>query len=162
RAPGVVAHLLRPRGHRDRRLPGGELERVEVQPALPALVDDVERRDDHRRGGAALADDDDLRRGRAGRALAEVGRDHEVDAGRMWTIVIAVLSASAVTGALRLASPSSSWSLILPFVITFLGVGIALFRWVSKRVEPVIQGAQKHLVGGRRELALKTLRDGMA
>ncbi len=79
----------------------------------------------------------------------------------MLTILLALVAAVAVTFGIHEASPRSSWSLILPFLTVFLGVLVLAVRQVAKKVEPIIKGAEKHLMGGRRELALKALRDGL-
>ncbi len=80
----------------------------------------------------------------------------------MWTILLAFLAASAVTGGLKLAFPHSSWSLIFPFLVTLVAAAALLLRRVGKKLEPIMKQAEKHLLGGRRELALKSLDEGMA
>src|SRR5262245_33229368 len=42
-----------------------------------------------------------------------------------------------------------------------LAVAIFLFRRVGKLVNPFVEEAQRHMQGGRRELALKSLRDAL-
>jgi tetratricopeptide (TPR) repeat protein len=80
----------------------------------------------------------------------------------MLTIFLALVAATLVTGGIKYEFPSASWSLIFPFVAVFLGAAIVAARQVSKRIEPLIKTTEKHLLGGRRELALKTLRDGLS
>jgi|SRR5579871_343861 len=79
----------------------------------------------------------------------------------MLTIVFALFAAAAVTGGLKLAFPHSSWSLIFPFVVAFIGATALSLRRVGKKLEPLVKQAEKHLLGGRRELALKSLREGL-
>ncbi len=79
----------------------------------------------------------------------------------MLTIVLALLSALAVTGALKLAFVHSTWSLLFPFLVTLVAVAVLLMRRMSQRLEPLIEETQRHLAGGRRELALKSLREGL-
>jgi tetratricopeptide (TPR) repeat protein len=80
----------------------------------------------------------------------------------MLTIALALAAAFAVTGAIKLAFVHSTWSLILPFSLTFVGVVVVALRRVGKKLEPIMEEAQRHILGGRRELALTSLRSGFA
>jgi tetratricopeptide (TPR) repeat protein len=80
----------------------------------------------------------------------------------MLTIAIALAAGLAVAGGLKLVFVHSSFGLILPFLATFVGVAIVLIRRVGKRLEPVMKETERHLMAGRRELALKSLNEGMA
>ncbi|MSP62587.1 MAG: tetratricopeptide repeat protein [Myxococcales bacterium] len=79
----------------------------------------------------------------------------------MLTLLIALLAAVAVTGGLKLAFATASWSLIFPFLLTLVGVLILMFQVVGRRIQPIVKEAERHLLGARRELALKSLRDGL-
>lgn len=80
----------------------------------------------------------------------------------MWTILISLAVGFAVGGALRASQLiHSSVAAILPGVLASLVAAIFLFRRVAGRITPIVEGAQKHLQGGRREMALQTLRDGL-
>src|SRR5207253_2496619 len=50
---------------------------------------------------------------------------------------------------------------ITPGVIATIVAAIILMRRIGKMINPVVEEAQNHLKGGRRELALKSLRDGL-
>lgn len=79
----------------------------------------------------------------------------------MLSIFVALLAAVIATGAIKAGFPHSTWSLAFPFLVTFGGVLVFLMRRVGRLFEPVMKSAEKHLLGGRRELALKCLRDGL-
>lgn len=79
----------------------------------------------------------------------------------MLTLLIAFVAATLVSAGLNYAF-HSSWSLILPFLAVFIGVAILAVRQVAKRIEPLIKTAEKHLLGGRREMALASLREGLS
>ena len=55
----------------------------------------------------------------------------------------------------------SSWGVILPGFFATLGALILLMRRAGKKVMPLVEEAQRHMQGGRKELALKSLRDGL-
>src|SRR5690348_9996400 len=80
----------------------------------------------------------------------------------MLTIVLAAFVASLVSGGLKLVFPHSSWSLIFPFLVSFVAVIVFMLRRVGKRMEPMMKEAERHIMGGRRELALKSLEGGLA
>jgi tetratricopeptide (TPR) repeat protein len=79
----------------------------------------------------------------------------------MWTIVIASLAGLLVSTAVKLAVPESRWSLLFPFLLTVFGVGIFLLRRVKSRIDPLMKEVEKHILGGRREMALKSLEGGL-
>jgi tetratricopeptide (TPR) repeat protein len=78
------------------------------------------------------------------------------------SIVVAVLSGVVVGALFRLTGVSHSVAgAITPGVIAMVVAAIVLMRRVGKMVNPLIEQVQGHLKGGRRELALKALRDGL-
>jgi len=80
----------------------------------------------------------------------------------MWTIFISVAVGLVVGGGLRASGLiHSSLGAILPGFLAMLVAAILLFRRVAGRISPVVEEAQRHLQGGRRELALATLRGGL-
>lgn len=80
----------------------------------------------------------------------------------MLSIVVAILSGVVVGALFRLTHLVHSFAgTILPGVLATIVAAIFLFRRVSAMVNPVVEEAQRHLQGGRRELALKSLRDGL-
>jgi Flp pilus assembly protein TadD len=50
---------------------------------------------------------------------------------------------------------------ITPAVIATIVAAVLLMRRVGKRVQPIVEEAQRHLQAGRKELALKSLRAGL-
>ncbi len=80
----------------------------------------------------------------------------------MLSIVVAVLSGVVVGGLFRVTGLSHSIAgAITPGVIAMIIAVIFLMRRVGKMINPVVEEAQRHLQGGRQELALKSLRDGL-
>ncbi len=80
----------------------------------------------------------------------------------MLSIVVAVLSGVVVGGLFRLTGVTHSVAgAITPGVIATIVAVIFLMRRVGKMINPVVEEAQRHLQGGRAELALKSLRDGL-
>ena len=80
----------------------------------------------------------------------------------MLSIVVAVLSGVVVSALFRLTGLSHSIAgAITPGVIAMIVAVIFLMRRVGGMINPVVEEAQRHLQGGRRELALKSLRDGL-
>ena len=80
----------------------------------------------------------------------------------MWTIIIALATGALVGTGLRVSGAiHSTVAAILPGVLVTLIAGILLFRRVAGRITPLVEEAQRHLQGGRRELALSTLRAGL-
>ena len=80
----------------------------------------------------------------------------------MLSIVVAVLSGVAVGALFRLTHVVHTIpGAITPGVIALIVVAIVMFRRVGKLINPVVEEAQRHLQGGRNELALKSLREGL-
>ncbi|HEX4462017.1 MAG TPA: tetratricopeptide repeat protein [Polyangia bacterium] len=80
----------------------------------------------------------------------------------MLSIVVAILSGVVVGALFRLTHIVHSFAgTILPGVLATIVAAIFLFRRVSAMVNPVVEEAQRHLKGGRAELALKSLRDAL-
>lgn len=80
----------------------------------------------------------------------------------MLSIVVAILSGVVVAALFRLTGVSHSVAgAITPGVIATIVAVIVLMRRIGKMINPVVEEAQRHLQGGRRELALKSLRDGL-
>jgi tetratricopeptide (TPR) repeat protein len=78
------------------------------------------------------------------------------------SIVLAILSGVVVGAIFRLTGVSHSFAgAITPGVIAMIIAAIVLMRRIGKMINPVVEEAQRHLQGGRRELALKSLRDGL-
>jgi tetratricopeptide (TPR) repeat protein len=50
---------------------------------------------------------------------------------------------------------------ITPAVVAAVAAAILIMRRVGKQVQPVVEEAQRHLQGGRRELALKSLKQAL-
>jgi tetratricopeptide (TPR) repeat protein len=72
--------------------------------------------------------------------------------------LLAALLVSGLLSATRLLSPAGS---ILPGALVFVGVVLLLLRRTSQRIEPLVKEAEKHIAGGRAELALQTLDRGL-
>ncbi|MDB4968813.1 MAG: hypothetical protein JWN44_4502 [Myxococcales bacterium] len=80
----------------------------------------------------------------------------------MLSIVVAILSGVVVGGLFRLTGVTHSIAgAITPGVIATIIAAIVLMRRIGKMINPVVEEAQRHLQGGRRELALKALREGL-
>jgi tetratricopeptide (TPR) repeat protein len=78
------------------------------------------------------------------------------------SILVAVLSGAVVGALFRLTGITHSVAgAVTPGVIVTIVALIILMRRIGKMVNPVVEEAQCHLQGGRRELALKALRDGL-
>jgi tetratricopeptide (TPR) repeat protein len=78
------------------------------------------------------------------------------------SIVVAVLSGVVVGALFRLTGITHSIAgAITPGVIATIIAVILLMRRIGKMINPVVEEAQRHMQGGRRELALKSLRDGL-
>jgi tetratricopeptide (TPR) repeat protein len=78
------------------------------------------------------------------------------------SIVVAILSGVVVGAIFRLTGVTHSVAgAITPGVIATIVAAIILMRRIGKMINPVVEEAQRHLQGGRRELALKSLRDGL-
>jgi tetratricopeptide (TPR) repeat protein len=78
------------------------------------------------------------------------------------SILVAILSGVVVAALFRVTGVSHSVAgAITPGVIAMIIAVIFLMRRVGKMVNPVVEEAQRHLQGGRQELALKSLRDGL-
>lgn len=80
----------------------------------------------------------------------------------MLSILVAILSGVVVGAAFRLSGVTHSVAgAITPGVIATVIAVIFLMRRIGKMINPVVEEAQRHMQGGRRELALKSLRDGL-
>jgi tetratricopeptide (TPR) repeat protein len=78
------------------------------------------------------------------------------------SIVVAILSGAIVGALFRLTHIVHSFAgTILPGVLATIVAAIFLVRRVTAMVNPIVEEAQRHLQGGRRELALKSLRDAL-
>jgi hypothetical protein len=78
------------------------------------------------------------------------------------SIVVAVLSGVVVGALFRLTHVvHTTGGAILPGVLALAVVAIFMFRRIGKLINPIVEEAQRHLQGGRNELALKSLRDGL-
>jgi tetratricopeptide (TPR) repeat protein len=78
------------------------------------------------------------------------------------SIVVAILSGVVVGAVFRLTHLTHSLAgAITPGVIATIVAAIFILRRIGKVINPVVEEAQRHLQGGRRELALKSLRDGL-
>ncbi len=80
----------------------------------------------------------------------------------MLSIVLAIVSGVAVGALFRLTHVvHSTAGAITPGVIAMIVAAVIILRRIGKLINPVVEEAQRHLQGGRRELALKSLRDGL-
>ncbi|HZS41719.1 MAG TPA: hypothetical protein VFF06_33040 [Polyangia bacterium] len=80
----------------------------------------------------------------------------------MLTILCALLSGLVVGGIFRLSHlVHSTAGAITPAVIATVVAAVLLLRRAGKKIQPIVEEAQRHLQGGRRELALKSLRAGL-
>jgi tetratricopeptide (TPR) repeat protein len=84
----------------------------------------------------------------------------------MYTILIALLSGVLVGEGYWLAagalfSRHELWLAIALGVVGALGIAIVLLRRTGALLEPLMKSVEKHVIGGRRELALKALREGL-
>jgi len=78
------------------------------------------------------------------------------------SIVVALLSGLVVGLAFRLTGVTHSIAgAVTPGVIATVIAVIFLMRRVGKMINPVVEEAQRHMQGGRRELALQSLRSGL-
>lgn len=80
----------------------------------------------------------------------------------MLTIVVSLISGILVGALLRLTGAVHSIpGAILPALAVTLIAAVFLLRRLSKRIEPIVADAQRHMQGGRKEMALKALRSGL-
>jgi hypothetical protein len=79
----------------------------------------------------------------------------------MWTVA-ASLAAGVVAGLLSRLFLSSPWAAVPPAVTVAIVTAFFLLRWASQKLEPVMETVQKHLAGGRKELALSSLREALS
>lgn len=80
----------------------------------------------------------------------------------MLSIVVAILSGVVVAALFRVTGVvHSTAGAVTPGVIALIVAAIIILRRVGKMVNPVVEEAQRHLQGGRRELALKALQNGL-
>jgi tetratricopeptide (TPR) repeat protein len=80
----------------------------------------------------------------------------------MLTILVALISGAAVGGLFRAAHfVHTIPGAITPAVLATLVTAVLLLRRAGKRIQPLVEDAQRHLQAGRREMALKSLRSGL-
>jgi len=80
----------------------------------------------------------------------------------VFSIFLSLLMGLVVGGTFRLTGLVHSVAgAITPGVIATLITAVFLLRRVGNLINPLVEEAQRHLQGGRRELALKALRSGM-
>ncbi len=79
----------------------------------------------------------------------------------MFSILTAIVSGIAVATLFRLTLVHSLPAAILPGVVALLAVLIILVRRIGAQLNPIMEEAQRHMKGGRRELALASLRSGL-
>ncbi len=80
----------------------------------------------------------------------------------MLTIIASLLFGFAVGAVFRFSHLVHSLpGAITPAVIAVVAAAILIMRRVGQRVQPVVEEAQRHLQGGRRELALKSLKQAL-
>lgn len=79
----------------------------------------------------------------------------------MLTFVLGALAGLAVAAILRLTHLLSTPGTILPSLIVFTVVVLLMLRRTSKIVEGIIKGAEKHITGGRVEMAIKEVQGAM-
>lgn len=80
----------------------------------------------------------------------------------MLSILVALGSGVVVAAIFRLTHLAHTTAgAITPGVLATLAAAIILLRRIGKMINPVVEEAQRHIQGGRRELALKSLRDGL-
>jgi tetratricopeptide (TPR) repeat protein len=78
------------------------------------------------------------------------------------SIVVALLSGVVVGALFRLTHVvHTTAGAITPGVIALIVVAIVMFRRIGKLINPIMEEAQRHLQGGRIEMALKVMRDGL-
>jgi tetratricopeptide (TPR) repeat protein len=77
------------------------------------------------------------------------------------TIITSLFFGFAVGAVFRLALVHSLAAAIAPAIIAVIAAMILIMRRVGKQVQPVVEEAQRHLQGGRRELALKSLKQAL-
>jgi tetratricopeptide (TPR) repeat protein len=78
------------------------------------------------------------------------------------SIVVAIMSGVVVGGLFRLTGVTHSIAgAVTPGIIASIVAAVIIMRRIGKAINPVVEEAQRHLQGGRRELALKSLRDGL-
>ncbi len=80
----------------------------------------------------------------------------------MWTLLVSLAAGALVSVGLRTTGAiHSTGAAVLPGVLVAAVAMVLLFRRVAGRIGPVIEEAQRHLQGGRRELAMASLRGGL-
>jgi hypothetical protein len=79
----------------------------------------------------------------------------------MLSIVVSLVAAVAVSALFKLTFIKSWAGVIVPGAIAMIAVMALLFRRAAHRLEPLMKQVERHLAGGRRELAMKTMRDGL-
>ena len=79
----------------------------------------------------------------------------------MFTIGLAILAGLSVGTLFKLTFVHSIWGAMWPGLLAAIVVAALLFRRAAQQLEPLIKTVEKHLTGNRRELAIKTLREGL-
>jgi tetratricopeptide (TPR) repeat protein len=81
----------------------------------------------------------------------------------MLTILLSLVAGAVVGGLFRVTNLVHTIpGAITPAVLATIVAVVLLMRRAGKKINPVVEEAQRHLQGGRRELALKSLRAGLA
>jgi hypothetical protein len=80
----------------------------------------------------------------------------------MLTFVLSFFIGAAVAAVFKLGNlVHSPWGVLLPGFFATLIALVLLMRRAGKKVMPLVEDAQRHMQAGRKELALKSLRDGL-
>jgi tetratricopeptide (TPR) repeat protein len=80
----------------------------------------------------------------------------------MLTILVALAIGAAVSGAFAVGHlVHTTGGAVLPGILAAIVALILLLRRMGKKITPLVEEAQRHIQGGRRELALKSLRSGL-
>lgn len=80
----------------------------------------------------------------------------------MLTILVALAIGAAVSGLFAVTHiVHTTGGAVLPGILVAIIALILLLRRMGKKITPIIEEAQRHIQGGRRELALKSLRAGL-
>jgi tetratricopeptide (TPR) repeat protein len=81
----------------------------------------------------------------------------------MLTFVLSFVIGAAVAAVFKLGNlVHSQWGILLPGFFATLIALVLLMRRAGKKVMPLVEEAQRHMQGGRKEMALKSLRAGLA
>ena len=80
----------------------------------------------------------------------------------MLTVLVALLSGFAVGALFRVGHLVHTIpGAVTPAIVATLVTAVLLMRRAGKKIQPLLEDAQRHLQAGRRELALKSLRAGL-